>query len=46
MKKTEQIGNIKITIDDSYCHNEKINDILKECGKLVNTVNLSKNEEK
>ena len=42
MKKTEQIGNIKIIIDDSYCHNENIDDILKECGKLVNTVNLRK----
>ena len=46
MKKTEQIGNIKIIIDDSYCHNENIDDILKECGKLVNTVNLRKKEEK
>ena len=46
MKKTEQIGNIKIIIDDSYCHNENIDDILKECVKLVNTVNLRKKEEK
>lgn len=46
MKKTEQIGNIKVIIDDSYCHNENIDDILKECGKLVNTVNLRKKEEK
>ena len=28
MKKTEQIGNIKIIIDDSYCHNENIDDIV------------------
>ena len=35
MKKTEQIGNIKIIIDDSYCHNENIDDI-----------NLRKKEEK
>lgn len=46
MKKVDQTENIKIITDDSYCHNENIDDILKECGKLVNTVNLRKKEEK
>lgn len=46
MKKVDQTENIKIIIDDSYCNSENIDDILKECGKLVNTVNLRKKEEK
>ncbi len=46
MKKVDQIENIKITIDDSYCNNENIDDILKECGKLINAVTLTKKEEK
>ena len=45
MKKVEQVKNIKLIIDDSYCNNENTDDILKECGKLVNTVNLRKKEE-
>ena len=46
MKKVEQVKNIKLIIDDSFCNNENTDDILKECGKLVNTVNLRKKEEK
>lgn len=46
MKKVDQIENIKITIDDSYYNNENIDDILKECGKLINAVTLTKKEEK
>ena len=46
MKKVEQVKNIKLIIDDSYCNNENINDILKECGNLINAVTLTKKEEK
>ena len=46
MKKVDQIENIKIIIDDSYCNSENIDDILKECGKLINAVILTKKEEK
>ena len=46
MKKVEQVKNIKIIIDDSYCNSENIDDILKECGKLINAVTLTKKEEK
>jgi hypothetical protein len=46
MKKVDQTENIKIIIDDSYCNSENIDDILKECGKLINAVTLTKKEEK
>lgn len=46
MKKVDQTENIKIIIDDSYCNNENTDDILKECGKLINAVTLTKKEEK
>lgn len=42
MKKVEQVKNIKLIIDDSYCNNENTDDILKECGKLINEVNSNK----
>ena len=43
MKKVDQTENIKIIIDDSYCNSENI---LKECGKLINEVTPIKKEEK
>lgn len=46
MKKIEQIKNIKIIIDDSYCEKENINKILTECGKLANTIITKVKEEK
>ncbi len=46
MKKVEQVKNIKLIIDDSYCNNENTDDILKECGKLINEVTPIKKEEK
>lgn len=45
MKKVEQVKNIKLIIDDSYCNNENTDDILKECGKLINEVTPIKKEE-
>ena len=46
MKKREVKRNIENKILKLELTNENIDDILKECGKLVNTVNLRKKEEK